>query len=179
MTEPLNVVWSRPLPEGAQPSTVTVSRDAAGRWYVSILVEDPTVRPLPATEAWYGRDLIVVDRWYPSSKICSVCGRLTDAMPLYIRHWVCPCGAAHDRDVNAARNILAAGLAERQNACGADVRPQGNTPGGQSAMKQEDSPGDRGNPIPLGIGGSQGCPMVPGRDALAPLALDGRLVPIM
>jgi putative transposase len=39
MAEPLDIVWSRPLPEGAEPSTVTVSRDAAGRWHVSILVE--------------------------------------------------------------------------------------------------------------------------------------------
>lgn len=47
MTTPLDIVWSRPLPEGAEPSTVTVSRDAAGRWFVSLLVEDPTVKPLP------------------------------------------------------------------------------------------------------------------------------------
>jgi putative transposase len=236
MTEPLDIVWSRPLPGGADPSTVTVSRDAAGRWFVSILVEDPTVGPLPATDAavgvdagitslvtlstgekitnpryervdrrrlataqrelartqkgsanrakararvakvyariadrrrdllhklstrlvrenqtvviedlsvrnmlgnrrlaraisdaawadlrdmleykaaWYGRDLVAVDRWYPSSKICSVCRRHAESMPLHVREWVCPCGAAHDRDVNAARNILAAGLAER------------------------------------------------------------------
>jgi putative transposase len=62
---------------------------------------------------WYGRDLRVVDRWYPSSKICSTCGRLADSMPLKVRSWQCPCGVFHDRDVNAARNILAAGLAER------------------------------------------------------------------
>jgi putative transposase len=236
MTEPLAIVWSRPLPEGAEPSTVTVSRDPAGRWHVSILVEDPTVQPLPPIDAavgvdagitslvtlstgekvtnprheradrrklakaqrelarkekgsanrakaklkvarvhariadrrrdhlhklstrlvrenqtvviedlsvrnmvrnhklaraisdaawsdlrtmleykaqWYGRTLIAVDRWFPSSKTCSACGRLTESMPLNIRDWTCPCGAAHDRDINAARNILAAGLAER------------------------------------------------------------------
>lgn len=61
---------------------------------------------------WYGRTLIAVDRWFASSKICSACGRLADSMPLHIREWTCPCGAVHDRDVNAARNILAAGLAE-------------------------------------------------------------------
>jgi putative transposase len=57
MTEPLDVVWSRPLPEGASPSTVTVSQDAAGRWYVSLLCEDPSIRPLPATDAAVGIDV--------------------------------------------------------------------------------------------------------------------------
>ncbi|MEY6568262.1 RNA-guided endonuclease InsQ/TnpB family protein, partial [Streptomyces sp. PGLac3x] len=57
MAEPLDIVWSRPLPEGASPSTVTVSQDAAGRWYVSLLVEDPTVRPLPAINTAVGVDV--------------------------------------------------------------------------------------------------------------------------
>jgi putative transposase len=63
--------------------------------------------------AWYGRELVVVDRWFPSSKLCSACGALRGSMPLGVREWVCACGASHDRDVNAAKNILAAGLAER------------------------------------------------------------------
>ncbi len=63
--------------------------------------------------AWYGRELLVVDRWFPSSKLCSACGVLADSMPLNVRTWQCACGATHDRDVNAAKNILAAGLAER------------------------------------------------------------------
>ncbi|GAA4051278.1 RNA-guided endonuclease TnpB family protein [Streptomyces shaanxiensis] len=256
--EPLNIVWSRPLPEGAQPSTVTVSQDAAGRWFVSLLVEDPGVKAFPATDAavgvdagldhlltlstgekvanprherrerarlaraqrelarkakgsanrekarrrvarihariadrrrdtlhklttrlvrenqtiviedltvrnllkngrlaraisdaawsdfrstleykarWYGREVIVVDRWFPSSRLCSNCGSLQDKMPLHIRTWTCGCGVTHDRDVNAARNLRAAGLAV--SACGAGVRPQRSTPGGQPAMKQE------------------------------------------
>ncbi|MEU1732759.1 RNA-guided endonuclease TnpB family protein [Streptosporangium sp. NPDC020145] len=235
MDAPLNIVWSRPLPEGAEPSTVTVSRDAAGRWFVSLLVEE-TITPLAPVErsvgvdagitalatlstgekivnprherrdrhrlakaqralartekgsnnrakarlrvarvyariadrrrdhlhkvttrlvrenqviavedltvrnmvknrslaravsdaswrrmrsmleykaAWYGRTLVVVDRWFPSSKLCSACGTLQSGMPLTVREWVCACGAVHDRDVNAARNVLAAGLAER------------------------------------------------------------------
>ncbi|GLZ16186.1 transposase [Actinomadura sp. NBRC 104425] len=234
MREPLRIVWSRPLPEGAEPSTVTVSRDAAGRWFVSLLVEEK-IRPLapvgsavgvdagvtalvtlstgekitnPRHErrdrrrlaraqralsrkaegsanrekarrrvakvyariadrrrdflhklstrlvrenqtvvienlavrtmvrnhrlaraisdaawrelrsmleykcAWYGRQLLMVDRWYPSSKLCSACGTVQDAMPLDVRMWECACGAVHDRDVNAAQNVLAAGLAE-------------------------------------------------------------------
>jgi putative transposase len=63
--------------------------------------------------AWYGRELLVVDRWFPSSKLCSACGTIQRSMPLHIREWQCACGASHDRDVNAAKNILAAGLAER------------------------------------------------------------------
>ena len=70
---------------------------------------------------WYGRDLVVVDRWYPSSKMCSVCGALHDTMPLNVRAWKCRCGAVHDRDVNAAANMRAAGLAVL--ACGDGVRP--------------------------------------------------------
>ncbi|WP_106397622.1 RNA-guided endonuclease InsQ/TnpB family protein [Actinocorallia populi] len=235
MKEPLNVVWSRPLPEGAEPTTVTVSRDAAGRWFVSLLCEDriPHLDPVESSVGidagltalvtlstgekvadpkherrdrrrltraqrehsrkakggrnrekarlrlarvharvtdrrrdflhklttrlvrenqtvviedlavrnmiknrtlaravsdaawrelrsmleykadWYGRTLIVVNRWFPSSKPCSTCGHRAAAMPLHVRDWVCgSCGIVHDRDVNAAKNILAAGLAE-------------------------------------------------------------------
>jgi putative transposase len=244
MTDPLDIVWSRPLPDGAEPSTVTVSVDPAGRWHVSMLVE-ATVRTLPNTDrmvgvdagitslvtlstgekvtnpgherkdrerlaraqrelarkekgsanrakarvkvarvhariadrrrdvlhklstrlvrenqtvviedlhvrnmlgnhclaraicdaawrdlrgmleykcAWYGRDLVVVDRWYPSSKVCSCCGFSATSMPLHVREWTCTnCGVFHDRDVNAARNLLAAGRAV--TACGDGVRP--------------------------------------------------------
>jgi putative transposase len=259
MTEPLDIVWSRPLPCGAKPSTVTVSQDPAGRWFVSLLCDDPSVQPLPATEsavgidvgldhllilstgekitnpkherrdrvrlakaqrklsrkakgdganrtkarrkvakihariadrrrdllhklttrlvrenqtlviedltvrnmvknhtlaraisdaswrdfrsmleykaAWYGREVIAVDRFFPSSKMCSHCGALQDKMPLNVRTWACACGTTHDRDVNAAINLLAAGRAVA--AWGAGVRPQRSSPGGQSAMKQE------------------------------------------
>jgi putative transposase len=72
----------------------------------------------------YGRTLHPVSRWLPSSKTCSECGHVLDALPLQIREWVCPiCGATHDRDHNAAKVILAAGRAERRNACGAQVSP--------------------------------------------------------
>ena len=84
---------------------------------------------------WYGREVIAVVRWFPSSKLCSACGTLQDKMPLNVRTWTCDCGATHDRDVNAAKNLLAAGRAVA--ACGAGVRPQRSSPGGQSAMKQE------------------------------------------
>ncbi|WP_141577993.1 RNA-guided endonuclease TnpB family protein [Actinomadura sp. WMMA1423] len=73
--------------------------------------------------ARYGRTLGKVDRWFPSSKLCSACGTAAEAMPLNVRTWTCPCGAVHDRDVNAANNILAAGRADRLNACGGTARP--------------------------------------------------------
>ncbi|GIH62367.1 RNA-guided endonuclease InsQ/TnpB family protein [Microbispora siamensis] len=71
----------------------------------------------------YGRAFHRIDRWFPSSKLCSECGTVQQSMPLNVREWACPCGAVHDRDVNAAKNILAAGRADRLNACGAQVRP--------------------------------------------------------
>ncbi|AZM46692.1 transposase [Streptomyces sp. WAC 06738] len=259
MTDPLDVRWSRPLPEGASsPSTVTVSRDAAGRWFVSLLCDD-TPASMPATAeavgidaglshlvtlstgekianprherrdrtrlaraqralakktrgsanrararlrvakihakiadrrrdglhklttrlvrdnqtlviedltvrhmvknhtlaraisdaswtelrsmleykaAWYGRRLVVVDRFFPSSRLCSACGTLASKMSLNVRTWTCDCGATHDRDVNAAKNLLAAGLAV--SVCGAGVRPQRESSRtGQSATKQK------------------------------------------
>ncbi|MFD8164406.1 RNA-guided endonuclease InsQ/TnpB family protein [Streptomyces malaysiensis] len=261
MTGPLDIVWSRPLPEGAKPSTVTVSQDPAGRWFVSILCDDPGIGPLVLTDAavgidvgldhlltlstgekianprherrdrsrlawaqrrlakkakgdganrrkarrkvarihtriadrrrdhlhklttrlvrenqtlviedltvrnmvknrslaraisdaawsdfrnmleykarWYGRDVVAVDRFFPSSRLCSACGTLREKMPLHVRTWTCDCGTTHDRDVNAACNLLAAGLAV--TVCGAGVRPQRSTPGGQSATKQKTS----------------------------------------
>ncbi len=258
MNDPLDIVWSRPLPEGTVPTTVTVSRDAAGRWFVSLRCDDPSIKPLPATDsavgidvgldhlltlstgekianprherrdrarlakaqrelakktkgsnncanarckaakvhariadrrrdmlhqlttrlvrenqtlviedltvrnmvknhtlaraisdaswwefrslleykaAWYGREVVVVDRFFPSSKLCSACGTLQDKMPLNVRTWTCDCGTSHDRDVNAAINLKAAGLAV--TVCGAGVRPQRRKPGGQSATKQK------------------------------------------
>ncbi|WP_344444733.1 RNA-guided endonuclease TnpB family protein [Kitasatospora nipponensis] len=264
MAQPLAVVWSRPLPDGAAPTTVTVSQDAAGRWFVSLLCDDRPTMPTPVSRAvgvdagitslmtlstgekitnprherkdrerlaraqrdlarkaggeganrakarlkvgrvhariadrrrdflhklttrlvrenqtiviedltvrnmlknrklaraisdaswsemrsmleykahWYGREVITVDRWFPSSRLCSACGTLQDRMPLNVREWTCGCGRTHDRDVNAAINILAAGLAV--TACGDGVRPQRSTPGGQSSMKQEVVPAPR------------------------------------
>jgi putative transposase len=80
------------------------------------------VRQLEYKCDWYGRTLVKIDRWYPSSKRCNHCGHVVDKLPLNIRDWVCPsCGEHHDRDINAAKNVLAAGLAVV--ACGASVRP--------------------------------------------------------
>jgi len=72
----------------------------------------------------YGRTVHTVSRWLASSKKCSTCGHRLVEIPLQVRQWTCPaCGAVHDRDHNAAMVILAAGRAERQNACGATVSP--------------------------------------------------------
>lgn len=69
-------------------------------------------RMLEYKSEWYGRTLTILDRWYPSSQTCSTCGENTGRKPLDIRQWDCPyCGTHHDRDINAAKNILAAGLA--------------------------------------------------------------------
>ncbi|MFG3340924.1 RNA-guided endonuclease InsQ/TnpB family protein [Glycomyces sp. NPDC048151] len=242
---PLMIRWSRDLPHGADPSTVTVTRDAAGRWFVSLLIEQDipalperddavgidaglttlftmstgeqvtkprherrdrarikqrqqdlsrkqkgsanyrkaqvrlaraharvtdrrhdvlhklttrlvrenqticvedlhvrgmlgnhtlaraiadaswsTFRRLLEYKAeWYGRALVVVDRFFPSSRTCSACGALKNKMLLSARTFACPrCGHVEDRDVNAAKNILAAGLAVA--ACGDGVRPK-------------------------------------------------------
>ncbi|WP_025733417.1 RNA-guided endonuclease InsQ/TnpB family protein [Carnimonas nigrificans] len=70
------------------------------------------VRQLEYKASWADRQLVAIDQWYPSSKRCSGCGHVMDAMPLAVRDWTCPeCLENHDRDVNAAVNIKAAGLA--------------------------------------------------------------------
>jgi putative transposase len=258
-TEALPIRWSRQLPEGCEPSTITVKLDAAGRWFVSLLVDDITIKPWPVAmqsvgidlgitsllalstgekvsnpkhfnrlrkklervqkglsrkvkgsnnrekarlkvanvhaqisdarqdflhklttqlvrenqtiavedlaiknmvknhklaraisdaswgelvrqltykAAWYGRNLVRIDRWFPSSKRCGNCGHIVDKLPLNIREWTCSsCGAVHDRDVNAAHNILAAGLAV--SVCGATVRPEQNKSVKAGAKKQK------------------------------------------
>jgi len=268
MTEPLDVRWSRPLPVGAEPSTVTVSVDAAGRWHVSLLCEDVRIKPLKKLKTavgldvglnnlvtlstgehipnprhddqglarkrllsrrlartkkgsknrekarnklarlhahvadcrrdhlhklstrlvrenqaivvedlnirgmvrnrslarsisdagwselvrqleykcgWYGREFVKVDRWYPSSKTCSGCGFVRERLDLSVRHWRCErCGAEHDRDHNAAKNILAAGLAV--TACGLDVRQRILRNAVQLGLKQESSAAKPGIP---------------------------------
>ncbi|MEU5848409.1 RNA-guided endonuclease InsQ/TnpB family protein [Saccharopolyspora shandongensis] len=174
MREPLNVVWSRPLPEGASPSTVTVSCDTAGRWFVSILVE-ARLEHLPLTDAVVGVDMGVESfvalstgekvanlRFERQERVCLArAQRELSRKERGSRNYVKACrevarvhartkdrrrdylhklstrlvrenqtiviedlnvqGMRHDRDVNAAKNILAAGLAVV--ACGGGVRP--------------------------------------------------------
>jgi putative transposase len=70
----------------------------------------------------YGRTFGKVDRWAPTSQMCSACGDRGSKKPLKVREWTCTtCGTRHDRDVNAASNILALGLRDKKNACGAPV----------------------------------------------------------
>ena len=76
----------------------------------------------------YGREVIQVDRFYPSSKTCSSCGTIQSSLPLNIREWTCDtCGSHHDRDINAAKNLMALGTSV--TAFGGDGRPAcGQTP---------------------------------------------------
>jgi transposase len=101
----------------------------------------------------YGRELVVIGRWYPSSKTCSACGHRLAELSLGTRQWTCPsCGARHDRDINAPTNILAAGQAV--TACGAGVSHPG-TSRVRPAVKQEPQPVTAGIPVPLRAGSSQ------------------------
>lgn len=78
------------------------------------------VRQLAYKADWAGRSLVAINQFFPSSKRCSDCGFTLSSLPLSVRAWQCPeCGAHHDRDHNAAKNILAAGLAVK--ACGENV----------------------------------------------------------
>ncbi len=91
-----------------------------------------TLRQIEYKARWRNRNFVLVGRWFPSSQLCSCCGHRNQELSLSDRFWNCPdCGARHDRDHNAAKNIrdegmrilLAAGQTERLNACGASVRP--------------------------------------------------------
>lgn len=81
------------------------------------------IRMLEEKAARYGRTFGKVDRWFPSTQVCSACGTSKGKMSLNVREWTCTCGATHDRDLNAAINILAAGRAESRNACGGAGSP--------------------------------------------------------
>ncbi len=78
-------------------------------------------RQLTYKTKWYGSQLVVAPRFYPSSKRCSSCGILEAKMPLFVRQWICKqCGTTHDRDVNAAKNLLnlCTGSSPETHACG-------------------------------------------------------------
>src|SRR5262245_11925717 len=82
-------------------------------------------RELEYKAKWYGRSYQPLDRFFPSSKMCSSCGHLLDKLPLSVREWDCPaCGAHQDRDINAATNFKKAGqyLRHLQKATGEDAR---------------------------------------------------------
>jgi putative transposase len=94
------------------------------------------IRQLTYKAAWYGRELVKIDRFFPSTKACSSCGVVHGSKPLSVREWTCDdCGAEHDRDVNAAMNILAAGTAVI--ARGGAIRPAGRQVRMAAPLKQE------------------------------------------
>lgn len=86
-----------------------------------------------------GGQVVVADRWFPSSKTCSACGSVQQDMPLSVRQWICPdCGACHDRDLNAARNLATYAVSSTVSACGEEGAGSGLATGVKPAsMKQE------------------------------------------
>ena len=84
---------------------------------------------------WNGGQLVSVGRWFPSSKLCSECGCVNNGLTLADREWTCPdCGAIHDRDRNAAVNILAKGL---QMANGSEATGRGGLEVVDSPVKRQ------------------------------------------
>lgn len=78
-------------------------------------------RQLEYKAAWRGGQVVVVDRWYPSSKRCSCCGHKLDVLDLQVRQWRCPdCGTLHDRDMNAAINLRSMAVSSTVPACGGE-----------------------------------------------------------
>lgn len=76
-------------------------------------------RQLQYKSEWYGAEVILADRWFPSSKLCSACGHKNDALKLSIRKWVCQnCYTQHDRDLNAAINLALNAVSSTVSACG-------------------------------------------------------------
>ncbi len=93
-------------------------------------------RQLEYKAQWYGRELIVINRWEPTSKVCSACGVKAEAMPLSVRTWTCAdCGTNHDRDHNAALNILMVGTAGRAGtATPKNAKARGEESSGVTAL---------------------------------------------
>lgn len=77
-------------------------------------------RMLEYKAGWYGKEILLADRFFPSSKRCHCCGWIAEEMPLNVREWTCQCGQTHDRDENASHNILAGG--QPVKARGEDTR---------------------------------------------------------
>ena len=106
------------------------------------------VRQLQYKAAWYGRVVVAIDQWYPSSKRCSACGHVLDSLELDVRQWTCPaCGTVHDRDMNAALNI------QSRRAGGLSLWRGGKTKpawyqGRHASAKQETHAARRGIPFP-------------------------------
>jgi putative transposase len=102
-------------------------------------------RQLEYKAAWRGGEVVVVDRWYPSSKTCSNCGHKLEQLALNMRSWTCPdCGKEHDRDVNAAINLKNMAVSSTVAACGgAGAGPvrkhRGETGPGEAGIQRQRS----------------------------------------
>lgn len=96
------------------------------------------VRMLEYKAEWYGGEVVMIDRWYPSSKTCSSCGHAAGVLPLSIRTWTCSkCMAVLDRDINAAKNILAVGYTVwRDRQCDIAQSPDASEEGGKTLVAQ-------------------------------------------
>ena len=96
-------------------------------------------RQLEYKAAMRGGQVVVADRWFPSSKTCSACGAVQQDMPLSVRQWICPdCGSCHDRDLNAAINLATYAVSSTVSACGEEGSGSGRKTGVKPAsMKQE------------------------------------------
>ncbi|HJY87400.1 MAG TPA: transposase [Candidatus Acidoferrales bacterium] len=98
-------------------------------------------RQLLYKSALYGSEIVLADRWFPGSKTCSACGRIAEELPLSVQEWTCACGQFHNRDVNAARNLLSYALTRascaRRNACGEEGSGRSHAPVKPTSVKQE------------------------------------------
>ena len=96
-------------------------------------------RQLEYKAAQSGVRLVVADRFFPSSKMCSNCGCILHDLPLSIRHWNCNnCGAIHDRDLNAAKNLAAYAVSSTVKACGGSSSDQTDIPCGETASEKKE-----------------------------------------
>jgi putative transposase len=112
------------------------------------------MRCIEEKAAQYGRTFAKVGRFEPTSQVCSACGVKDGPKPLGVRIWQCrACGMVHDRDVNAAKNILAAGRADKSNACGTCVRPPLRVAAGAEAGTHRERGVSRAGGIPVTHGG--------------------------
>jgi len=96
-------------------------------------------RQLEYKAAMRGGQVVVADRWFPSSKICSACGVKIETLPLSVRQWDCPdCGASHNRDLNAARNLATYAASSAVSACGEDGSGSGRKTGAKPASTKQE-----------------------------------------